>query len=141
MSPIFDHHKLMTRRSLFGKAAMGLGGLALGSLMKQDAMALPPDPQAPLLPHFAPKAKRVIYLFQNGGPTHVELFDHKPMLKKWHGKQIPDSVSKGKRFSTMSKEGAPRPVEHQRPQERPRRGEADQSRRSRHLNHILFALI
>ncbi|MCH2206674.1 MAG: DUF1501 domain-containing protein [Lentisphaerales bacterium] len=110
MSPIFDQHKLMTRRSLFGKAALGLGGLALGSLLKQDGMALPADPQAPLLPHFAPKAKRVIYLFQNGAPSHVDLFDYKPMLKKWHGKQIPDSVSKGKRFSTMSKEGALRPV-------------------------------
>ncbi|MCM8532717.1 MAG: DUF1501 domain-containing protein [Lentisphaeraceae bacterium] len=110
MTPFIDHQQIMTRRSLFGKAAMGLGGLALGSMFQNDALALPPDPHAPILPHFAPKAKRVIYLFQNGAPSHVDLFDHKPMLKKWHGKQIPDSVAKGKRFSTMSKASTPRPV-------------------------------
>ncbi len=56
----------------------------------------------PELPHFAPKAKRVIYLFQNGAPTHVDLFDYKPELTKQKGKQIPDSVVKGARFSTMT---------------------------------------
>ena len=44
------------------------------------------------LPHFAPKAKRIIYLFQNGAPSHVDLFDYKPALKKWHGTQIPDEI-------------------------------------------------
>ncbi|GAB5405961.1 MAG: DUF1501 domain-containing protein [Aureliella sp.] len=54
------------------------------------------------LPHFAPRAKRVIYLLQNGAPSHVDLFDHKPMLTKMHGEQIPDSVVGGARFSTMT---------------------------------------
>jgi hypothetical protein len=60
-------------------------------------------------PHFAPRAKRVIYLFQNGAPTHVDLFDYKPMLTKWRGKQIPDSVVGGKRFSTMTSGQTVRP--------------------------------
>src|SRR3954447_23438759 len=61
------------------------------------------------LPHFAPKAKRVIYLFQNGAPTHVDLFDYKPELTKRKGEQIPDSIVKGARFSTMTSGQTVRP--------------------------------
>lgn len=90
---------------------MGLGGLALGSLMAQQGYAAQaPDPQAPALPHFFGKAKRVIYLLQNGAPSHVDLFDHKPMLKKMHGTQIPDSIVGGRRFSTMTGGQTARPV-------------------------------
>jgi hypothetical protein len=110
MNPLTDHFSQMTRRALFGKTAAGLGSLALGSLFTQDGFALSPDKGAPLLPHFAPKAKRVIYLFQNGAPSHVDLFDYKPKLKEWHGKQIPDSVASGKRFSTMTGGQTERPV-------------------------------
>ncbi|RMF43320.1 MAG: DUF1501 domain-containing protein, partial [Planctomycetota bacterium] len=56
----------------------------------------------PDLPHFAPRARRVIYLLQNGAPSHVDLFDYKPMLGRMHGQQIPDSIVGGKRFSTMT---------------------------------------
>jgi hypothetical protein len=59
-------------------------------------------PGLPGLPHFAPKAKRVIYLFQNGAPTHVELFDYKPRLRQLHGQPVPDSYVAGRRFSTMT---------------------------------------
>ena len=105
------HHLNLTRRALFGQGAAGLGGLALGSLMTRQGFAIqPPDPQAPALPHFFGKAKRVIYLLQNGAPSHVDLFDHKPMLKKMHGTQIPDSIVGGRRFSTMTGGQTARPV-------------------------------
>jgi len=102
MNPWIDHAKLETRRHFFG-SALGIGGAALGSLLAKDAAAgSKPVGGLPNLPHFAAKAKRVIYLFQNGGPSHVDLFDYKPQLTKLKGVQIPDSVAAGKRFSTMT---------------------------------------
>lgn len=89
---------------------MGLGSLALGSLFTRDGLGVEPDKLAPVLPHIAPKAKRVIYLLQNGAPSHVDLFDYKPKLREWHGKQIPDAVVGGKRFSTMTGGQTERPV-------------------------------
>ena len=56
----------------------------------------------PDLPHFAPKAKRVIYLFQSGGPSQLELFDHKPQLEKFRGQDLPDSVRRGQRLTGMT---------------------------------------
>jgi hypothetical protein len=100
----------LTRRALFGRSAMGLGGMALGSLLEGNGFAIAPDAKAPALPHFAAKAKRVIYLLQNGAPSHVDLFDHKPKLREWHGRQIPDEVVGGKRFSTMTGNQTARPV-------------------------------
>src|SRR5437870_1950603 len=97
-----QHRVTMTRRALFGRGALGLGGMALGNLLMRDGFALPPDVASPPLPHFAPKAKRIIYLLQNGAPAHVELFDYKPKLREWHGKQIPDEIVGGRRFSTMT---------------------------------------
>jgi hypothetical protein len=102
MDPFQSHRLRLTRRALFGHAAAGVGAAALSTLLSRDGLALAPDPTAPPLPHFAPKAKRVIYLLQNGAPSHVDLYDHKPGLKEWHGKQIPDSIAAGKRFSTMT---------------------------------------
>src|ERR1700742_4373940 len=110
MDPLATHRLLSTRRALFARSALGLGGAALGSLLTREGLALPADPTAPPLPHFAPKAKRVIYLLQNGGPSHVDLFDYKPKLKEWDGKQIPDEVVGGKRFSTMTGGQTARPV-------------------------------
>ena len=89
----------LTRRALLRDASLGLGGLALGGLLGREASA---QEALPALPHFAPKAKRVIYLFQNGAPSHVDLFDWKPILRQRHGEPIPDSVAGGKRFSTMT---------------------------------------
>ncbi len=110
MSPSSIHRLNLTRRALFGKTAMGLGGMALGSMFARDGFAMSPDPAASAMPHFAAKAKRVIYLLQNGAPSHVDLFDYKPKLKEWHGKQIPDEIVGGRRFSTMTGNQTARPV-------------------------------
>ncbi len=93
--------------------SLGIGGVALGAMLNPKLLAVPSHEERSnpsSLPHFAPKAKRVIYLFQNGAPSHVDLFDYKPTLKKWHGVQIPDSLTGGKRFSTMTGGQKLRPV-------------------------------
>ncbi len=93
-----------TRRHLFGRCAVGLGKIALASLATESRLwAAPPlpDPLAPKAPHFAPKAKSVIYLFMAGGPSQLDLFDYKPRLHDLSGKPVPDSFIKGKRFAFM----------------------------------------
>ena len=104
MHPITQHRATLTRRHFFGRTATGIGTAALASLLARDSHAADHKRVGglPRLPHFAAKAKRVIYLFQNGAPTHVDLFDYKPELTRQKGKQIPDSVVKGARFSTMT---------------------------------------
>lgn len=107
MDPLRENHRHVTRREFFGRSACGLGTAALATLLGRDGYASP-DITAqrvaglPDLPHFAPKAKHVIYLFQNGAPTHVELYDYKPKLKELHGKPVPEQLLAGKRFSTMT---------------------------------------
>jgi hypothetical protein len=115
MNPLHEASALYTRRQFFGRSAMGIGTAALASLLGRDAWGAiqtgrQPVAGLPSLPHFAPKAKRVIYLFQNGAPSHVDLFDYKPKLREWHGRQIPDEVVGGKRFSTMTGNQTTRPV-------------------------------
>ena len=108
MNPFLEHQALLTRRQLFGRGATGLGVAALASLLKQDASGADTRQSAlgsRQFPNFAPKAKRIIYLFQNGAPTHVDLWDYKPRLAQLHGKPVPDEYVAGKRFSTMT--GAP----------------------------------
>ena len=83
----------LTRRQLFGRTFNALGTAALASLLNDDAMAA--DTGLPGLPHFAPKAKRVIYLFQYGGPSQIDLFDPKPDLKKLQGTDLPGSIRMG----------------------------------------------
>jgi hypothetical protein len=105
MNPILEHSQRLTRRAFLGQTSLGLGSAALSTLLKKDLQAESADKTGGSLngiTHFAPKAKRVIYLFQNGGPTHVELFDGKPSLAAMHGKPVPDSFVSGKRFSTMT---------------------------------------
>src|SRR5687768_6297340 len=85
----------LTRRHFFGRCAMGLGGIALASLMNErlfgaEAAALP-NPMSPKQPHFGPKAKSIIYLFMAGGPSQLELFDYKPKLLELNGQPIPQS--------------------------------------------------
>jgi hypothetical protein len=94
----------INRRSFLTKTAMGFGGLALGALFNPLAsMAAARDNRAPSgLPHFVPKAKRVIYLFQSGGPSQLETFDYKPLLQEMNGQQLPDSVRNGQRLTGMS---------------------------------------
>ena len=103
-SAVRERALLDTRREFFGRNATGIGVAALASLLGGDLPAKEKRATGglPGLPHFAPKAKRVIYLFQNGGPTHVELFDWKPKLKEMHGKPVPESFVGGRRFSTMT---------------------------------------
>lgn len=114
MNPFEEHRRSFNRRQFFGKTAMGLGSIALGSLLNPSLLSANPQRNekglAISLPHFAPKAKRVIYLLQNGAPSHVDLFDYKPALREWHGTQIPDSLVNGKRFSTMTGKQVERPV-------------------------------
>ena len=71
----------LTRRQLFGRSAGGLGVAALANLLTEDLGAASGQPALPGLPHLAPRAKRVIYLFQSGGPSQMDLFDHKPGLQ------------------------------------------------------------
>lgn len=99
MDPITERQLLVNRRYFFGRSATGIGMAALASMLGEEAFGNEvPSP----LTQIAPKAKRVIYLFQNGAPSHVELFDHKPELAKRHGQAVPDSYLAGKRFSTMT---------------------------------------
>jgi hypothetical protein len=109
MNPLIDRQKQQTRRQFFGRSALGLGTAALASLLEGDLRAAPAREGLPDLPHFAPKAKRVIYLFQNGAPSHVDLFDYKPKLTEWRGKQIPSELQAGQRFSTMTSGQTARP--------------------------------
>ena len=83
---------------------MGLGGVALSEMLASDAMGLeaPDNPLLPKLPHFAPKAKRVIYLHLTGSPPHLDLWDHKPELVKRDGQECPDEYIKGKKFAFTS---------------------------------------
>jgi hypothetical protein len=107
VDPLAHSRLHVTRREFFGRSAYGVGTAALATLLGRDGFAAAPSrgrafPGLPGLPHFAPKAKRVIYLFQNGAPTHVELFDYKPKLRELHGKPVPERSVAGKRFSTMT---------------------------------------
>ena len=113
-----------TRRHFFGQCALGLGSLALTSLLGKDqALGAPAvNPLAPKKSHFPGKAKSVIYLFMAGGPSQLELFDHKPALQGLHGKPIPESFVKGKRFAFMDtlRQGTAQAARHP-PQVRPAR--------------------
>ena len=101
LNDLLLHEQRVTRRQLFGSAAHGIGGLALASLLARFP-ASASQPGLPQLPHFAPKAKRVVCLWQGGGPSHVDLFDRKPVMEKMGGQEIPDSVRGATRLSTMT---------------------------------------
>ena len=116
MEPQSALQRLMTRRHFFGLNAAGLGTAALGSLLSDDLQAATsgqgtdkPFPALPGIPHFAPKAKRVIWLFQSGGPSQMDLFDYKPALDALRGTELPDSIRKGQRLTgmTSTQEGFP----------------------------------
>jgi hypothetical protein len=105
MNPLQQTHLDLTRRNFFGRTATGIGAAALSALLQRDGWGTPVDPRhggLPALPHFAPRAKRVIYLFQNGGPTHVDLFDWKPNLAAMHKQPMPQAYIGDRRFSTMT---------------------------------------
>ncbi len=95
----------LTRRHFFGKSALGLGTVAMSNLMARDRTG-----GLSGVPHFAPKAKRVIYLFQSGGPSQMELFDYKPNLVKYANQDLPESVRNGQRLTGMSASQANFPI-------------------------------
>jgi hypothetical protein len=107
MNPISEYRLLLTRRHFFGRLSTGLGTVALASLLNERLFAggtPPPEgtDRPPGLPHFAPKARRVIYLFQSGAPSQMDLFDHKPKLENLRGTELPDSIRKGQRLTGMT---------------------------------------
>src|SRR5262245_22285616 len=89
---------LYCRRQFLGS---GLGAIALASLLQDDLHGQTHQGQ-PGLPHFAPRAKRVIYLFQSGAPSQMDLFDYKPRLRDLRGVELPDSVRRGQRLTGMT---------------------------------------
>src|SRR5918911_1362897 len=99
MTPPRKPHLLLTRRHFFGRTATGIGTAALASLLNERLFAA--DGALPGL-HFAPKAKRVIYLFMSGGPSHIDLFDYKPEVRRHHGEELPASVRMGQRITGMT---------------------------------------
>jgi hypothetical protein len=96
----------LTRRQLFSRAATGIGAAALASLLNPELLAAPSPAKgrAGVLSalHFAPKAKRVIYLVMSGGPSHIDLFDYKPALQKLNGTELPASIRMGQRVTGMT---------------------------------------
>jgi hypothetical protein len=89
----------LTRRAFLGRASMGLGSLALASLVEPKLFGMPPGVSG--FPNFPPKAKRVIFLCMAGGPSHLELFDYKPELAKRHGQPMPDSLTRGQQIAQL----------------------------------------
>src|SRR5215831_448862 len=105
----------LTRRTFFARTSVGIGAAALGSLLNPGLFADTPqiDPNTGGLlglPHFPPKAKRVIYLHQSGAPSQIELFDYKPELDKLQGTELPASVRMGQRITGMTSGQSSLPV-------------------------------
>jgi hypothetical protein len=99
MNPQLENGLWNNRRQFLGRSAAGIGALALGSLLNKDAVAAK---GLSAFPNFAPKAKRVIYLFQSGAPSQMDLLDYKPSLTKLHGQQLPASIRMGQRLTGMT---------------------------------------
>ena len=97
MHPLVEFQQRLARRHFLRSSAVGTAALA--GLLETGGIAAD-RPAGP--PHFAPKAKRVIYLFQSGGPSQLELFDYKPKLAKRHGSELPDSIRQGQRLTGMT---------------------------------------
>jgi len=118
MDPFFDYQLAQTRRQFFGSAGLRLGGIAMAMIAPRAlANTTPPTaidnrvfPSLPGLPHFAPKAKSLIYLHMNGGPAQIDLWDYKPNLADFFNKELPESVHSGQRLTTMTSRQAKFPV-------------------------------
>jgi len=108
MNPILENRLQCTRRHFFGLASLGLGTAALAALLQEDLRAESPPPAG--LPHFQPRARRVIYLFQSGAPSQMDLFDYKPLLNERRGAELPDSVRRGQRLTGMTSTQSSFPV-------------------------------
>ena len=102
MNPIEQRKQLLTRRSFLGLSSTCLGAAALNSLLNESAIGQNSGSPLSGMPHFAPKAKRVIYLFQSGGPSQHELWDYKPKLMDMVGNDLPPSVRGNQRVTAMT---------------------------------------
>lgn len=96
----------MNRRSFLNQFAYGIGGFALYDLMARDGYAAIANPLAPRAPHFPGKAKSVIFMFMEGGPSQMDLFDPKPVLRKYHGQSLPESMTKDLQLAFIKKDAA-----------------------------------
>lgn len=99
MNPLFEFQNQLNRRSLLQHSASAIGTAAVAGLLARESRA---EPVATQLTHFAPKAKRIVYLFQSGGPSQLELLDYKPKLKELHGTELPESIRQGQRLTGMT---------------------------------------
>ena len=108
MDPFREAELVETRRHFFGRTATGIGTVALASLVNPDLFdansngADQATGQVPGIPHFVPKAKRIIYLFMSGAPSQLDMWDYKPQLNDWFNKDLPDSIRNGQRITTMT---------------------------------------
>ena len=105
MNPLLREAELIeTRRHFFGRSATGIGTAALASLVNPQLFGNQPTTQLGAMgaTHFAPRAKRVIYLFMSGAPSQLDMWDYKPQLQDWYDKDLPDSVRNGQRITTMT---------------------------------------
>ena len=109
MNPLRESKLIETRRHFFGRSAGGIGTAALASLLNENANATTSANEAqgelggiPGVPHFAAKAKRVIYLFMSGAPSQLDMWDYKPKMNEWYDKDLPDSIRNGQRITTMT---------------------------------------
>ena len=93
-----EYNHKMNRRNFLSGSVLGLGATALGGLINENNF-LSNEPE---LPHFAPKAKRIIYLFQSGAPSQLDLFDYKPKLKEMFGQELPPAVRGEQRVTGMT---------------------------------------
>ena len=104
MIPTFNSDNLLDRRRFLNLGARGMGALGLASLSQPDLLHAAVGRGGGALgnPHFRPKAKRVIYLFFSGGPSHIDMYDFKPGIRKIHGIELPDSIRQGQRITGMT---------------------------------------
>ena len=116
MNPALEYHQLQTRRRFFQGAGLKVGGIALAQLLGHRAFAVQPPavggvhPALPGFPHFAPKAKNLIYLHMNGAPAQMDLFDCKPEMDRFFDQELPASVRNNQRITTMTSGQARFPV-------------------------------
>src|SRR5688572_11671262 len=108
MNPFEEAVLYETRRQFFSRTARGLGVAALASMFGRETTVSAAG--LPELPHFAPKARRAVYMHMLGGPPQQDLFDYKPGLQDWYDKDLPDSVRQGQRLTTMSSGQARFPI-------------------------------
>lgn len=113
MNPIHDHLSLLTRRHFLGHATAGLvGAAALAHLLPNPSSAAAPQATGglPGLPHFPPKAKRAIFLFASGGASQMDMYDYKPKMQEMFNRDLPETVRRGQRLTTMTSGQARFPI-------------------------------